>query len=98
MDVVSSRRPPRTPSTGHRNHGRSRHPGWPPARPGASPISGAKNAALPVMAATLLAPGVHRLRNVPDLLDTRTFGQVLETLGAQGLVHGGDVHHRHARA
>jgi UDP-N-acetylglucosamine 1-carboxyvinyltransferase len=46
-------------------------------------ISGAKNAALPVMAATLLAPGVHTLRNVPDLLDTRTFASVLEKLGAR---------------
>jgi len=46
-------------------------------------ISGAKNAALPVMAATLLAPGVHRLRNCPQLLDTRTFGKVLEVLGAK---------------
>jgi UDP-N-acetylglucosamine 1-carboxyvinyltransferase len=46
-------------------------------------ISGAKNAALPVMAATLLAKGVHTLRNVPDLLDTRTFGRVLEVLGAK---------------
>jgi len=46
-------------------------------------ISGAKNAALPVMAATLLTPGVHRLRNVPQLLDTRTFGNVLEVLGAK---------------
>jgi len=45
-------------------------------------ISGAKNAALPVMAATLLAPGVHRLRNVPRLRDTDTFARVLETLGA----------------
>jgi len=46
-------------------------------------VSGAKNAALPVMAATLLAPGVHRLRNCPQLVDTRTFGRVLETLGAK---------------
>src|SRR2546425_10335222 len=46
-------------------------------------ISGAKNAALPVMAATLLAPGVHRLRNVPLLADTRTMGRVLEQLGAR---------------
>ncbi|MFN8589646.1 MAG: UDP-N-acetylglucosamine 1-carboxyvinyltransferase [Candidatus Eisenbacteria bacterium] len=46
-------------------------------------ISGAKNAALPVMAATLLAPGVHRLRNCPQLVDTRTFGRVLEKLGAR---------------
>ena len=46
-------------------------------------ISGSKNAALPVMAATLLAPGVHRLRNVPRLRDTQTFARVLERLGAK---------------
>jgi UDP-N-acetylglucosamine 1-carboxyvinyltransferase len=46
-------------------------------------ISGAKNAALPAMAATLLAPGVHRLRNVPRLRDTHTFARVLELLGAK---------------
>ena len=46
-------------------------------------ISGAKNAALPVMAATLLAPGVHILRNVPLLSDTRTMANVLEVLGAR---------------
>src|SRR5437870_9206585 len=46
-------------------------------------ISGAKNAALPVMAATLLAPGVHTLRNVPLLSDTRTMANVLEQLGAR---------------
>jgi len=50
---------------------------------GAVRISGAKNAALPVMAATLLAPGVHRLRNVPRLRDTQTFARVLELLGAK---------------
>src|SRR5580765_4934528 len=46
-------------------------------------ISGAKNAALPVMAATLLAPGVHTIRNVPQLSDTRTMASVLEKLGAR---------------
>ena len=46
-------------------------------------ISGAKNAALPLMAATLLAPGRHRLRNVPDLRDTRTFIRLLENLGVK---------------
>jgi UDP-N-acetylglucosamine 1-carboxyvinyltransferase len=46
-------------------------------------MSGAKNAALPVMAATLLAPGVHTLRNVPLLADTRTMARVLEQLGAR---------------
>jgi len=44
-------------------------------------ISGAKNAALPLIAATLLAPGVHRLRNVPDLRDTRTFLKLMQNLG-----------------
>ncbi|MEN8199605.1 MAG: UDP-N-acetylglucosamine 1-carboxyvinyltransferase, partial [Thermodesulfobacteriota bacterium] len=44
-------------------------------------ISGAKNAALPLIAATLLAPGVHVLHNVPDLRDTRTILRLLESLG-----------------
>lgn len=44
-------------------------------------ISGAKNAALPLIAATLLAPGEYRLRNVPDLRDTRTILVLLETFG-----------------
>lgn len=46
-------------------------------------ISGAKNAALPLMAATLLTPGRHVLRNVPDLRDTRTFIRLLENLGVR---------------
>lgn len=46
-------------------------------------ISGAKNAALPLMAATLLTPGRHLLRNVPDLRDTRTFIRLLENLGVR---------------
>lgn len=45
-------------------------------------VGGAKNAALPIMAATLLAPGVFRLRNVPSLADVRTMGHVLRVLGA----------------
>jgi UDP-N-acetylglucosamine 1-carboxyvinyltransferase len=50
---------------------------------GAIPVSGAKNAALPLMAATLLSPGRHVLENVPRLQDTRTMARVLETLGAR---------------
>jgi UDP-N-acetylglucosamine 1-carboxyvinyltransferase len=46
-------------------------------------ISGAKNAALPIMAATLLTPGVFKLTNVPSLVDVRTMGHVLRVLGAQ---------------
>ncbi|MDD5757529.1 MAG: UDP-N-acetylglucosamine 1-carboxyvinyltransferase [Desulfobulbaceae bacterium] len=45
-------------------------------------ISGAKNAALPLIAATLLAPGLHTLRNVPNLRDTRTISRLLESFGA----------------
>jgi UDP-N-acetylglucosamine 1-carboxyvinyltransferase len=44
-------------------------------------ISGAKNAALPLIAATLLTSGVHTLTNVPDLRDTRTILRLLESLG-----------------
>jgi UDP-N-acetylglucosamine 1-carboxyvinyltransferase len=45
-------------------------------------ISGAKNAALPLIAATLLAPGWHVIHNVPDLRDTRTILALLESFGA----------------
>jgi UDP-N-acetylglucosamine 1-carboxyvinyltransferase len=46
-------------------------------------ISGAKNAALPILAATLLAPGQHRLTNVPNLADIRTAKKLLGNLGVQ---------------
>ncbi|MEJ2691272.1 MAG: UDP-N-acetylglucosamine 1-carboxyvinyltransferase, partial [Deltaproteobacteria bacterium] len=46
-------------------------------------ISGAKNAALPLIAATLLAPGTFRLHNVPNLRDTRTILALLESFGVQ---------------
>ncbi len=49
---------------------------------GSIAVSGAKNAALPLICATLLAPGVHTLRNVPDLRDTRTILSLLESFGA----------------
>ncbi len=51
-------------------------------------ISGAKNAALPLMAATILTPGRHTLRNVPDLRDTRTFIRLLGNLGVKSERHG----------
>lgn len=46
-------------------------------------ISGAKNAALPALIATILAPGVHTIRNVPNLRDTRTTKKLLEIIGAK---------------
>jgi len=48
---------------------------------GSVDISGAKNAVLPIMAATLLAPGVSEIARAPDLRDTRTFLRLLEILG-----------------
>ncbi|MBI5069065.1 MAG: UDP-N-acetylglucosamine 1-carboxyvinyltransferase [Deltaproteobacteria bacterium] len=44
-------------------------------------VSGAKNAALPALAAALLAEGDHRVRNVPDLADVRTMGRLLGHMG-----------------
>ena len=46
-------------------------------------ISGAKNAVLPIMASSLLADGLTEIKNVPNLRDTRTFVDLLDTLGAQ---------------
>jgi len=43
--------------------------------------SGAKNAALPLMAAAILADSPMRLRNVPDLADIRTMTRLLAELG-----------------
>jgi UDP-N-acetylglucosamine 1-carboxyvinyltransferase len=45
-------------------------------------IGGAKNAALPIMAASILAPGHYIISNVPDLKDVMTMGQLLANLGA----------------
>ncbi len=49
---------------------------------GAVPVLGAKNAALKHMVAMLLAPGTHRLTNVPRILDVELMGRVLEHIGA----------------
>jgi len=45
-------------------------------------VGGAKNSALKLMAAALLAPGVTTLRNVPDISDVAVMAEVLERLGA----------------
>ncbi|MCX5716922.1 MAG: UDP-N-acetylglucosamine 1-carboxyvinyltransferase, partial [Nitrospirae bacterium] len=45
-------------------------------------ISGAKNAALPIIASTLLAQGKHTISRVPDLRDIKTMGRLLENMGA----------------
>lgn len=50
---------------------------------GAIAASGSKNAGLPLLAATLLAPGSWRLRRVPQLRDLDTMVELLERLGAE---------------
>jgi UDP-N-acetylglucosamine 1-carboxyvinyltransferase len=49
---------------------------------GAVRISGAKNAALPILAATLLGKGTCTLTNVPGVVDVLTMSKVLTHLGA----------------
>ncbi len=46
-------------------------------------ISGSKNAALPIMAATLLAPGKYHIQNIPRLRDIRTMAHLLRIIGAK---------------
>ena len=50
---------------------------------GSLPISGAKNAALPLMAASLLTDSVLVLENVPRVIDIVSMGNLLAELGAQ---------------
>jgi UDP-N-acetylglucosamine 1-carboxyvinyltransferase len=54
---------------------------------GEVPISGAKNSALKVMAASLLVPAKVTLDRVPDITDVYLMAQVLEHLGAKVEFH-----------
>lgn len=45
-------------------------------------VEGAKNSALKLMAASLMAPGVNTLNNVPNISDVHIMGKVLKRLGA----------------
>jgi UDP-N-acetylglucosamine 1-carboxyvinyltransferase len=58
---------------------------------GVVPISGAKNAALPILIATLLAPGEHIIDNVPGLVDISFTLSLLGRIGCPSLVSGGQV-------
>jgi UDP-N-acetylglucosamine 1-carboxyvinyltransferase len=54
-------------------------------------ISGSKNSALPILAATLLTPETCVIRNVPDLSDIRFMLEILSKLGAQVTFENGVV-------
>ena len=46
-------------------------------------ISGAKNAVLPVLSATLINKGISRIINCPDISDVRTTMDILKDLGCK---------------
>jgi UDP-N-acetylglucosamine 1-carboxyvinyltransferase len=48
---------------------------------GTTSVSGAKNSALKLMAATLLAEGTYRLRNVPRIADVECMSDLLVSMG-----------------
>ena len=54
-------------------------------------VSGAKNAALPILCATLLSDGESRLRNVPALRDIDTTAALLRFLGRNVRVNAPEV-------
>lgn len=60
-------------------------------------ISGAKNAVLPIMAATLLTAEPCIIRRVPNLSDVRFMGQILESLGAMVRFSGDELRVEAAR-
>ena len=54
-------------------------------------ISGAKNAALPIMCASLLTADTLRLTNLPDLHDVGTMRKLLEQMGVAAEPAAGEV-------
>lgn len=54
-------------------------------------IHGAKNAALPILAAAVMADGIHIIENVPNLLDIDVMLQILTALGCHAEQHGDRV-------
>jgi UDP-N-acetylglucosamine 1-carboxyvinyltransferase len=46
-------------------------------------ISGAKNAALPILASSLLVEGWNTFHNIPDLMDIKTIKKLLKSLGVE---------------
>jgi len=59
-----------------------------PVLNGVIPIGGAKNAALPLMAASLLTEGTLKLSNLPHLADISTLVHLLAQLGVDVIMNG----------
>ena len=64
---------------------------------GAIPVSGAKNAALPVLAATLLTRDEVSLERIPKVRDIRTMASLLESVGAEVTPNNGGYRVRVAK-
>ena len=60
-------------------------------------ISGAKNAVLPIMAATLLTKEPCVIRRVPDLSDVKFMGRILTSIGCEFREEGDTVYIRAAK-
>jgi len=58
---------------------------------GTIPVGGAKNAALPILCASLLSDGESKLRNVPRLRDISTISALLSFLGRDATVNFPEV-------
>ena len=59
-----------------------------PSLRGTVQISGAKNAVLPIIAATLLADGTSVIKGVPNLKDVQVMVELVTTLGAKAELKG----------
>lgn len=62
---------------------------------GMLPVHGAKNAALPILAGTLLVPGVCEIHNCPALSDVAAAAAILQSLGCRAAGAGGSDRRRY---
>ncbi len=53
--------------------------------------SGAKNATLELIPAALLAPGVYRLHNTPNIRDVWSMSRLVSSMGAHAELNGGEL-------
>ena len=58
---------------------------------GALTVQGAKNSVLPMLAATVLCPGVCCMKGCPELSDVETAGQIIRHLGGEVHREGPDL-------
>ncbi len=54
-------------------------------------VSGAKNATLELMPAALLAPGVYRLHNTPNIRDVWTMSRLMSSMGAHAELNANEL-------